>query len=114
MTDTEDAEDTGHTWVALVHAPGPRAPQDGSLFRSPGFADHVAFLERMQDAGFLIAAGPLQDEDGAGMTVLRLPGRDRVDEARRLATQDDLSVASGFFLCQVRPWHVMLTGEAAD
>ena len=97
------------TWVALLHTPGPNAPQDGSLFRSRGFRDHVAFLERMHEAGFLVAAGPLEDEDGAGLTVLRLPGPGRMDDARRLATQDDASVANGFFSCQVRPWRVMLT-----
>ncbi len=108
MPDTED------TWVALLHTPGPNGPTGSSLFESAGFADHLAFLGRMSDAGYLVAAGPLPDADGAGMTILRLPGAGRLEEARRLAMDDDVSVASGFFLCQVRPWQVMLTADGRE
>jgi uncharacterized protein YciI len=104
----------GETWVALLHQPGPAAPAEGSLFDDPGFGEHFAFLTRMRDAGYLVAAGPLADEDGAGMTILRLPGADRFDEARRLATEDDVSVASGFFTVVVRPWHVVLAPDRAQ
>jgi uncharacterized protein YciI len=96
------------TWVALLHRPGPNAPRDGSVFEAPGFGDHIAFLNRMRDAGVLVAAGPLLDANGEGMTVLRLPGANRLDEARRLANEDDESVAKGFFTVEVRPWHVIL------
>lgn len=104
----------GETWVALLHRPGPAAPTGGSLFDDPGFEQHFAFLTRMREAGYLVAAGPLADEDGAGMTILRLPGVNRLDEARRLATEEDLSVASGFFTVTVRPWHVVLTPGPAQ
>ena len=104
-SEQDDAEDT---WVALLHRPGPNAPTDGSLFAASGFSDHVAFLERMRDAGLLVAAGPLLDATGDGMTVLRLPGPNRLDEARQLATRDDASVTSGFFTVEVRPWRVLL------
>lgn len=97
----------GETWVALLHRPGPAAPE-GSLFDDARFADHVAFLARMRDAGYLVAAGPLTDREGEGMAVLRLPGADRMDEARRLATHDDRSVSSGLFTVDVRPWQVMI------
>jgi uncharacterized protein YciI len=100
------------TWVALMHTPGPAAPTDGSLFTAPGFADHVAFLRRMQDAGYLVAAGPLTDAPGAGMAILRLPGADRLAEATALATHDDASVAGGFFEVTVRPWRVVLPGRS--
>jgi uncharacterized protein YciI/uncharacterized protein YndB with AHSA1/START domain len=102
------ADDGADTWVALLHRPGPNAPSVGSLFAAPGFHDHLAFLSRMRDAGLLVAAGPLLDAGGEGMTVLRLPGANRLDDARQLATQDDASVASGFFTVEVRPWQVML------
>ncbi len=97
----------GETWVALLHVPGPSAP-DGPVYADPRFADHVAFLGRMSAAGFLVAAGSFGDADGAGMTILRLPGAGRLEEATRLATVDDLSVASGFFSVTVRPWNVVL------
>ena len=99
----------GETWVALLHVPGPNGPE-GSIFADPRFGDHVAFLQRMTAAGYLVAAGSFGDELGAGMTILRLPGANRLDEATRLATVDDLSVASGFFSATVRPWNVVMQG----
>jgi uncharacterized protein YciI len=90
----------------LLHTPGPNAPAEGSLSAAPGFTDHIAFLTRMRGAGCLVAAGPLLDAQGAGMTILRLPGADRLAEATALATRDDASVADGFFEVTVRPWEV--------
>ena len=48
--------------------------------------------------------------EGEGMTILRLPDGLGIAEATRLATEDDLSVAQGFFTVRVRPWQVMLQG----
>jgi uncharacterized protein YciI len=106
---TEPSDDT---WVALLHTPGADVPSDESLYAQPDFAEHVAFLHRMQANGYLVAAGPLADQPGAGMTVLRLPGAGRLDEATRLATEDDRSVAAGFFEVTVRPWQVMFGGTS--
>jgi len=50
----------------------------------------------------------LADEPGAGMTVLRLPADSDVEEATRLANEDDRSVAGGLLAVTVRPWQVML------
>jgi len=102
------AEAPAYTWVALQHRPGPGAPAEGSVFEAPGFGQHVAFLERMREAGHLIAAGPMLDAAGEGMTILRLPGGDRFQEAERLATIEDLSVKSGLFTVSVRPWRVVM------
>jgi uncharacterized protein YciI len=98
------------TWVALLHRPGPEAPRDGSVFTDPRFGEHVAFLARMHAAGYLVAAGPLADAEGEGMTILRLPGPGQLGTATRLATEDDISVASGFFSVTVRPWQVVMSG----
>jgi uncharacterized protein YciI len=100
--------ETGDTWVALLHRPGPAAPRTGSLFEDPRFGQHVAFLNRMREDGYLVLAGPLGDVAGEGMTILRLPGPGRLAEATRLATEDDASVAGGFFTVTVRPWQVMM------
>ncbi len=102
------AADDAWTWVALLHRPGAAASLDEGVFDDPRFGEHVAFLDRMRSAGYLVAAGPLLDEPGAGMTILRLPGVDRLADATALASVDDLSVASGFFTVDVRPWHVIM------
>lgn len=51
------------------------------------------------------------DPDGEGMTILRLPGAGRLAEAILLATEDDVSVATGFLEVTVRPWRVVMQAE---
>jgi len=106
----KDADGDADTWVALLHRPGPQAPGTGALTEDPRFGEHVAFLNRMREAGYLVLAGPLADADGEGMTVLRLPGPGRLGTATRLANEDDISVASGFLSVTVRPWLVVMRG----
>jgi uncharacterized protein YciI len=108
--DEEENEKDEDTWVALMHRPGPRAPAAGPLVEDPRFGEHVAFLNRMRAAGYLVLAGPLADADGEGMTILRLPGAGMLGTATRLATEDDMSVASGFLSVTVRPWLVVMRG----
>ena len=102
------------TWVALMHRPGPAAPATGPVVQDPRFAEHVAFLTRMREAGYLVAAGPMRDVAGEGMTILRLPGAGQLAAATKLATQDDVSVAGGLLAVTVRPWQpIMLVGPWA-
>ncbi len=105
-----DAE--AETWVTLHHRPADPALV-GQVFADPRFAGHLAFLRRQQEAGHLVAAGSFGDRPGDGMTVLRLPGGDRLEEARRWATEDDTSVTDGLFTVEVRPWRVVLHGLGA-
>ena len=100
------------TWVALLHRPGPDAPTTGTVFEDPRFAEHVAFLGRMRDAGYLVAAGPMADAAGEGMTILRLPGAGQLAVATTLATEDDASVAGGLLAVTVRPWQPMMRAES--
>ncbi len=115
FTDSQESAlgDGSHVWVALVHRPGPAAA-DGPVFAQPQFREHVGFLGRMAASGYLVAAGPLTDQAGEGMTILRVPGPGALAEATRLATQEDPSVVSGFFTVTVRPWQVMMTAAALD
>jgi uncharacterized protein YciI len=59
----------------------------------------------MRQRGYLVAAGPLVDEAGAGMTILKMPGADRLADATA-----DPSVVHGLFTVDVRSWNVMFTG----
>ena len=98
------------SWFVLRHRPGPAIQEGGSVFAHPGFAEHVAFLQRLHESGLLVAAGPLPEEPGAGMTVVRVPAGD-VD-VHDLATRDDLSVVNGVLSVEVSQWAVRFTGES--
>jgi uncharacterized protein YciI len=93
------------TWYVLLHTRGRAVAEGQSVFEHPGIAEHYAFLQRRVMAGELVAAGPLPDEPGNGMTVLAVPD---LDTANRLATQDDQAVVNGILDVQVRPWHVVM------
>jgi len=97
-------------WFVLQHRAGPAVVAGTSLFdHHPGFAEHGAFLRRRVADGTLIAAGPLADADGEGMTVLRA---ESLEAAVALATEDDRSVAAGVLTVAVRPWRVLMSTVA--
>ena len=100
---TELAATPEAAWFVLMHTPtvGPEL----SVFADDRFAGHVAFLKWLDGLGWLVAAGPLADQHGAGLTVARVPG-DRVGELVEAAHQQDASVAEGLFDVLVRPWQV--------
>ncbi len=101
--DAEEGDPPPSTWAALLSTPA--EDQGAAVFDDERFPGHIAFLNEMEEAGYLVAAGPLTDQDGAGMTILRLPGDGRIDEVERLA-RADASVTSGLFAVTVRPWRV--------
>ena len=91
------------TWAALFFTPA--EGQAAAAFEDERFGGHIAFLNQMEEDGYLFAAGPLLDEHGSGMSVLKLPGEGRIAEIERLA-HEDTSVSSGLFNVRVRPWNV--------
>ena len=93
-------------WFVLQHRAGPAVAAGTSLFDHPGFAEHGAFLRRRVADGTLVAAEPLADADGEGMTVLRA---ESLEAAVALATEDDRSVATGVLTVAVRPWRVLMS-----
>ena len=95
------------TWLVLQHA---AVQSEGSVFASPLFREHIAFLSRMNERGWLVAAGNLPDSPGSGMTILRVKGAD-AREAVIAAQDDDQSVTQGLFEVRVRPWNVALSGQ---
>lgn len=125
-----DRHDRPDRWFALEHRPGPLLADGGSVFAHPLFAEHVAFLDRLADRGWLVAAGPVDAAAGTGMAVVRVPAGAGVEapagadvevpagagvEAREvdvetLARTDDGSVRRGLLTVTVRPWDVRFTG----
>lgn len=109
--DARPGADTGdELWFVLQHTAGPATPPEG-VFASPDFPKHFEFLRSLLADGSLVAAGPLPDTPGAGMTVVRAAD---VGQARRIvvaAHTADGAVTSGLLDVRVRPWSVALTGN---
>ena len=93
-------------WQVLQHSPGRHWDPARRAGEQPGIEQHVAFLAGLLERGLLVAAGPLRDVDGHGMTVTRFPSFSAVEHA---ATREDRSVAGGLLAVRVRPWSVVMT-----
>jgi uncharacterized protein len=93
-------------WQVLQHTPGPRWDPARRGGEQPGIEQHYAFVAGLLERGLLVAAGPLRDVDGHGMTVTRFPS---FGAALHAATREDRSVADGLLAVGVRPWSVVMT-----
>ena len=93
-------------WQVLQHTPGPRWDPARRAGEQPGIEQHYGFVAGLLERGLLVAAGPLRDVDGHGMTVTRFPS---LSAAEHAATQEDRSVAGGLLAVRVRPWSVVMT-----
>ena len=100
--------DTADLWFVLSFTPGPAVPP-GGVFASPDLGKHIDFLQGLASKGVLVAAGPLPDAPGSGMTVVRARGLAEAQEILRSAQLDDGSVTAGLFDVEVRPWQVTIS-----
>jgi len=101
----------GEAWVVLRHEAGPALAPGERAVEHPDFAHHFAFLRTLDEAGLLVAAGPL--DSASGMTVVRLPTAAQLPELVRRAQDEDQSVARGLLDVRVVPWRVGLVGSPA-
>ncbi len=62
---------------------------------------HMAHLADLHEAGHLLAAGPLQDPEFRGLSILNVPP----DEARALKEADP-AVRAGLYSIRAIPWIV--------
>ncbi|MGX7682032.1 SRPBCC domain-containing protein [Jatrophihabitans sp. DSM 45814] len=108
-TEAGGEQPAAEEWYALLHRPGPALAPGQSVFAAEAFSEHVAFLNRLHGLGMLVAAGPLPDEDGAGMTIVRVRPEHGDVDVTAMARTDDQCVAGGFLEVTVRPWRVMFT-----
>ncbi|WP_221584873.1 SH3 domain-containing protein [Microbacterium sp. G2-8] len=95
-------------WFVLDHA---AAPGVRSVFTHPDFPQHVAFLQSLRARGLLVAAGPLPDEEGAGMTIVHAPDAATALEVLRAAQEDDRAVTAGILRVRAREWNVMVSPD---
>ena len=92
----------------LLHVRGPAVPDRLAVGDRRASPSTTRFLQRRHAAGELVAAGPFEDTEGSGMTILDV---ESLEEAVRLATQDDRSVVDGVLAVTVRPWRVVLSRD---
>ncbi|MGO1173347.1 MAG: SRPBCC domain-containing protein [Actinomycetaceae bacterium] len=105
---TRSVDTPNALWFVLEHIAGPAAPPEG-VFSSDDFPLHLAFLRTVREQGALVAAGPLPDTPGAGLTVVRVPDLASAQRLLTAAQTEDGAVVSGLLDLRIRPWRVALT-----
>ena len=80
-------------------------PTNGMAPLGPVLEEHLAFQNKIQDDGIMLAAGPLRDPDssdweGEGMIIIRAAS---LEEARKIADADPMH-AKGARSYTIRPW----------
>lgn len=81
------------------------------LRRQRQWDEHAAFMDALADEGFIVAGGPLGDEDRAGriLHVVDSPNEDAI--RARLAM--DPWAGSMLKVASIEPWTVLLGGVRA-
>ena len=108
-----DADDNtdGQEWFALHHRPGAVLAEGESVFAHPLFPEHLAFLGRLRERGWLVAAGPVDAANGEGMAVVKVPAGSG-PALEELARSDDASVVGQALTVTVQPWDVRFTATS--
>ncbi len=82
----------------------PEAPRLDEKTESALQDAHLAYLAKLHDEGYLLAAGPLLgvlDREFRGLSILKAD-----PEKTRVLTQQDPAVQAGIFSVKVMPWIV--------
>jgi len=79
----------------------PDAPELDEVAATAMQDAHMAHLADLHEAGYLLAAGPLQDAEFRGLSILNVPP----DEARALKEADP-AVRAGLYSIRAIPWIV--------
>ena len=108
-TSDSDQDSDEQEWFALHHRPGAALTDGESIFAHPLFPEHLAFLGRLRDRGWLVAAGPVDAANGEGMAVVKVPAGSG-PALEELARRDDASVVGEALAVTVQPWDVRFTG----
>jgi len=102
------AADPTELWFLLQHSPGAATPPSG-VFASPDFGLHVQFLRSLMADGVLVAGGPLPDQPGAGLTVVRVFDLATAQRVITAAQESDGAVLTGLLDLEIRPWQVRMS-----
>ena len=104
-------EEPAVEWFALHHRPGAALAEGESIFAHPLFPEHLAFLGRLRERGWLVAAGPVDAATGEGMAVVKVPAGSG-PALEELARRDDASVVGEALAVTVQPWDVRFTATS--
>lgn len=96
----EQEKEREMTLFAFIYRPGP-AWIEGKPMQEQALGPHVEFMQRLQDEGRLLVAGPLLETNG-GIAVVR--AKDKREADGLLA--GDPAVTSGIFLADAHSWYL--------
>ncbi len=90
-------------FCVLKHSPGPKWEKGVPFQEQSGVMNHVKYMSKQLENGFLVMGGPFLDNSG-GMMICRTSN---IEEAKKIAEADP-GVTSGLLNVEVSQWLVAM------
>jgi uncharacterized protein YciI len=95
-------------YFLVEEAKGPEWDHSRARREQAGWDEHAAFMDRLAEEGFAVAAGPIGEGDGDNALVIVKAAGDAEVRAR---LADDPWVDTVLTIESIRPWSVWLRGR---
>jgi uncharacterized protein len=91
--------EAGQTWA------------DGGIFEQPAVTEHAAFMNALEEEGFVLLAGPLAGTENGRVRVLLIVDAESEGEIHRRLADDPWMRTERLLTVSVEPWHVLVGAE---
>ena|SRR5947209_8314613 len=92
---------------AVVREAGPGWAA-GGIYEQPTVNDHAAFMNRLGDEGFVLAAGPLAGTECGRVRVLMIADAEDEAEIHRRLTDDPWVQTGQLVTASIEPWRILV------
>jgi uncharacterized protein YciI len=98
-------------YFAVTEESGPAWDHSRPMNEQAGWTDHAAFMNRLDDEGFIVLGGPLLGDRHTALLIVDAHSEEAVHA--RLAP--DPWIAKGLLrITKIAPWQIVLGGQRAD
>jgi uncharacterized protein YciI len=98
-------------YYLVENAKGPAWDRSRGRREQPGWDEHAAFMDALEEEGFVVLGGPIGEGEGEN-TLLVVDAEDEAAVRARLA--EDPWAGDLLRIESVRPWSVWLRSERAE
>ena len=99
-------------YFIVINERGPAWDWSRPMREQPAWGDHAAFMDALALDGFIVAGGPLGNEDRAARILHVIEATDRSAVQDRMATDPWLPMGL-LRQASVEPWTILLGGLSA-
>ena len=98
------------SYFAVIRKAGP-AWSDGGIAEQHAMSDHAAFMNRLEEEGLVLFAGPLAGADQGRVRVLLIVSADSEVEIERRLADDPWTISERLKITSIQRWNVFVGAE---